>query len=134
MARLRMVAHEEAAAARSAEITELHAANARIATLASRAQAGRTPEEAAAELRELLEPSDAPLRRAREQLERALSREASRRLKRRAMDAMAAGLREVRDAAPPPPPPPLSPSSAFAGAAAGARPGPNAAGRGVEGR
>ena len=50
MRRFRQTAHEEASAARAAEIEELHAANARIATLAF-AQAGRSPEQAADELR-----------------------------------------------------------------------------------
>ena len=74
MRRFRDAAHAEAEAARAAEIEELHAANARIATLAF-AQAGRSPEQAATELRALLEPSGTSARRAQEQLERVLSRE-----------------------------------------------------------
>ena len=56
MRRYQEAANEKATAARAAEIAELHAANARIATLAF-AQAGKTPEEAAGELREILEGS-----------------------------------------------------------------------------
>jgi hypothetical protein len=99
MRRLRDTAHVEASAARAAEIEELHAANARIATLAF-AQAGRSPEQAADELRALLEPNGTSARRAQQQLERVLAREVRRRelstateLKRRAMAAMATGAR-----------------------------------------
>ena len=106
MRRFRDAAHAEAEAARAAEIEELHAANARIATLAF-AQAGRSPEQAATELRALLEPSGTSARRAQEQLERVLSREVRRRelshareLKRRALAAMAAGAARTGAGAP----------------------------------
>ena len=72
-------AHAEATAARSAEIAELHAANVRIAQLAF-AQAGKTADEASAELREILKPPPpaGAAERLREQLNRLLERDRRR--------------------------------------------------------
>ena len=72
-------AHAEATAARSAEIAELHAANVRIAQLAF-AQAGKTADEASAELREILKPPppEGAAERLREQLNRLLARDRRR--------------------------------------------------------
>ena len=100
-------AHAEATAARENEINELHAANARIAQLAF-AQAGKTPEEAADEIRVMLTPSksmagtpstrpdgeeeeDKRVARLKEQLDRVLERDMKRRdemVKQRAWLAM----------------------------------------------
>jgi hypothetical protein len=95
MRRFEQRAHAEASAAREAEMSELHAANARIAKLAF-AQATATSEEAAAALEELIEPSRGRAHRLREQLQRVLDRDLARRetasrreLTRRAWDAMA---------------------------------------------
>ena len=112
-------ADERASAARAAEIAEAHAANARLAKLAF-AQAGLTPEAAEHALSQLLEPSDGPAARAREQLHRVLERD----LRRRALhegDALAQpwrrGVRTRRGCGrprralpmPPPTPPPIPP-------------------------
>ena len=101
-------AHAEATAARENEINELHAANARIAQLAF-AQAGKTPEEAADEIRVMLTPSKSMagtpstrpdgeeeednkrVARLKEQLDRVLERDMKRRdemVKQRAWLAM----------------------------------------------
>ena len=109
-ARLQRVAAEAealASEARSKELAELHAANARIATLAF-AQAGRTQREAEDELRQLLEPTDSPaMRRLRLQLERVIERDARRRdeaAKRLAWLSWAAARPSVRSQPPPPQP------------------------------